>query len=128
MNDLLSDDEATAENERTDTASFSTNTDYTQLDVFERLQKTTTQAFAVKHSGTMFPDVTPYEGSTVAHNISTASKREESKVYHSDWTHRREESTRGAQSNYTQQDVFERLQKTTTEAYAKKTNRTKREP
>lgn len=84
--------------------SHSVYSDYTQLDVFERLQKTTTQAFAVKHgitSDIVSPVTVPNlsSGTRVAPNDPKRSSARE--------------------------EVFERLTKTTTEAFAKKVNKGK---
>lgn len=83
--------------------SHSVYEDYTQLNVFERLQKTTTQAYAVKQS--VFHDLPTSGGSHVGSSSSTATGHDDPKP-----------------SNYTKLDVFERLQRTTTEAFNKKKN------
>jgi hypothetical protein len=91
--------------------------DYTQQDVFQRLQTTTTQSYAVKHNNPLArpsiehaaPVVTTEE--TEEHDRANTSPTTESQVKHTD------------HSEYFRQNVFERLQKTTTQAYAKKRNR-----
>lgn len=91
--------------------------DYTQQDVFQRLQTTTTQSYAVKHNNPparssieyAAPAVTTEE--TEEQDRASTSPTPESSIIHTDL------------SEYCQQNVFERLQKTTTQAYAKKTNR-----
>ena len=84
--------------------SHSVYEDYTQVNVFERLQKTTTQAFAVKHIPSQ--DALTNSGSNIGLSISnTTPGHEDTKP-----------------SNYTKLNVFERLQRTTTEAFSKKKN------
>jgi hypothetical protein len=114
LDDLLGTDNDEGENEASNSASLSVYNEYTQLNVFERLQKTTTQAYAVKHGGGLPHDSMLYDGSSPPSGASTGTsvKREE---------------TKNVSSDSTRQDVFERLTKTTTEAYANKANRTKRE-
>jgi hypothetical protein len=82
--------------------------DYKKRDVFERLNKTTTQAYAVKQNTNiaekMLDDIL----------VSSDSSQEEEHPRHEPRFERLEE--------YASQNVFERLQRTTTEAYAKKKN------
>lgn len=91
--------------------------DYTQQDVFERLQRTTTQSYAVKHSHP--PIRSPMEN---AHNTPVVHAEEVEVVYEED-TERSATPTESHvdHSEYYRQNVFERLQKTTTHSYAKKT-------
>lgn len=78
--------------------------DYTQLNVFERLQKTTTHAFAVKHTASQDSLTSSVSNLGVSIN-STTPGHEDTKP-----------------SSYTKLNVFERLQRTTTEAFSKKKN------
>jgi len=99
LDDLLSSEER--ETNPNDSSSHSLYSDYTQLNMFEGLQKTTTQAYAVKHGGGVGNDaavhhVTPPPSGNLA---GVPARREGSE----------------------HESVFERLTKTTTEAYAKKT-------
>lgn len=79
------------------------------LDVFERLNKTTTQAYAVKQ------------------HVNIAEKMLDDLLDETDSHEEEEEEPTKAEKHferveaYTQQNVFERLQKTTTRAYAVKT-------
>jgi hypothetical protein len=129
LDDLLESDNDPLEKQMEQTAGAAPrlSLEYTQQDVFERLQKTTTQSYAVKHNGTMLPDydvrgdfafssATVQEPALPDKDLSSSSVQSEPLKQESN-TH----------SDYTSQDVFERLQKTTTEAYAKKTNRAKRD-
>ncbi|GAX18997.1 kinesin family member 4/21/27 [Fistulifera solaris] len=84
--------------------SHSVYEDYTQLNVFERLQKTTTQAFAVKQTSN-HQEVTT--GGSYGGSTSNATPGQD--------------DTRPS-NNYTKLNVFERLQRTTTEAFSKKKN------
>ena len=105
-------------------------TDYIQQDVFERLQKTTTQAYAVKHNGTLLPDGYHFDEShTHGSKQGGEGKRESKALQHEASTSppSHPPPTRHVQPDYTQQNVFERLQKTTTEAYSKKTSKAKKE-
>ena len=86
--------------------------DYADQDVFERLQQTGTLAYNIKHNGTMFPEQYDTRGSQ-RHEAS-----EEVVVETQGDPPLPERST---SSDYTSQDVFERLQRTTTKAYSKKT-------
>jgi hypothetical protein len=91
--------------------------DYTQQDVFERLQRTTTQSYAVKHSHP--PIRSPTESAHVVPVVHT----EEVEVVLDDTDTKTPATTESSKdhSEYFRQNVFERLQKTTTQAYAKKT-------
>jgi hypothetical protein len=101
---LEGDDGAEASrNESAQHHSHSVYEDYTQLNVFERLQKTTTQAFAVKQTSNQ--EVT--SGGYYGGSSSTATPGQD--------------DTRPS-NNYTKLNVFERLQRTTTEAFSKKKN------
>jgi hypothetical protein len=109
LDNLLEGDKGMTESsgEKHDSVTNSLHAESNQMNVFERLQRTSTQAYAVKHNGSMLPDFSAYYGASPSRpNKPTFGRREEVK---------------GTQSDYIQQDVFERLQKTTTEAYAKKT-------
>lgn len=88
--------------------------DYTQQDVFERLQTTTTQSYAVKHNH-------PPARSLIEHAIPAATTVE-TEVPDTMITKPMPE-IHTDNSEYFRQNVFERLQKTTTKAYAKKTNK-----
>jgi len=90
------------------------------LNVFERLQKTTTQAFAVKHTGTSPPEMSVSDWPASPTRLAVPKPSVLAKFGDT-----KRDEAKGVQSNYTQQDVFERLQKTTTEAYAKKTSKSK---
>ena len=106
---------AVVENAITEQIRPSKVSDYTQQDVFERLQRTTTQSYAVKHSHLPVRSPTEsvqnnpvvYMDEVEVHEDSEiAAPTTESTIDHSE---------------YYRQNVFERLQKTTTQAYAKKT-------
>ena len=92
--------------------------DYTQQDVFERLQTTTTQSYAVKQHAPTARAPSETRQSSGTHDESTVSPRHSVEPSMSSTPIVGE-----ASSDYTKQDVFERLQKTTTQAYAKKTNK-----
>lgn len=112
-------------------------TEYAKQDVFERLQKTTTQAFAVKthHNITSSVDGHSQDESHRWHAHDTgilpsiseqnhrAATETTSSKHESPPSHEPSSATeKNPHSDYMRQDVFERLQRTTTEAYAKKTN------
>jgi hypothetical protein len=82
--------------------------DYSQLDVFDRLSKTTTQAYKEKmHTNIaekLLDDILSDE------DVSLAEHEESTKF----------EPSLERVKEYSSQDVFERLQKTTTEAYKEK--------
>lgn len=100
--------------------------EYTKQDVFERLQRKTTQSYAVKHNGPMVSELeTPYNQSASPNRNLKIDNQVESNIIEVG-EHGSEAEYESASSAYIQQDVFERLQKTTTEAYAKKTNTSKR--
>ncbi len=81
--------------------------EYKELDVFERLNKTTTQAYAVKQhvniAEKMLDDLLEESEATEDHDQNKADEYYQNRI-----------------EAYTQQNVFERLQKTTTMAYAVK--------
>lgn len=101
----------------------SVTVEYTRQDVFERLQKTTTQSYAVKHNGleatpAVAGDATvsvPTEPFSSPDRIST-SKEHSPPVSPEDTV----DGDTVSQNQYATQNVFERLQKTTTEAYKAK--------
>jgi hypothetical protein len=97
--------------------------DYTEKDVFERLQRTATQSYALKHNGTMLPDTSFYDSKGNASSIHDTP--EERKVPLSSEPSTVEATS--SSSDYKKLNVFERLQKTTTEAFAKKTSKAKHE-
>lgn len=124
--DMLLDDLLDSDSERQDSASArdetarSMFTDYTEQDVFERLQRTATQSYALKHNGTMLPDASFYDGRGSASSLHGTP--DERRGVSSAETATGDDSN---SSDYTNLNVFERLQKTTTEAFAKKTNKAK---
>lgn len=85
--------------------------EYKELDVFERLNKTTTQAYAVKQqvniAEKMLDDLLEESEHNDVHDL-----------------HKSDEYYQHRIEAYTQQNVFERLQKTTTMAYAVKHHNT----
>lgn len=95
--------------------------DYAEQDVFERLQKTSTVSYqnrqgdmnwVVHHSS--FSDGVSFDQSEVQTRSSNSSVQDESQSHHNqDDTH----------TAYTRLNVFERLTRTTTEAYAQKVHR-----
>jgi len=103
----------------------SSRSDYVKQNVFDRLQKTTTLAAAVRQnetlhndsrqSGDNLPRISP--NSAAPDNTAHAAAKPEPK--NATVPAPREKKPQTKQS----QNVFERLSKTTTEAYAKKTNR-----
>jgi hypothetical protein len=98
-------------------------TDYTEQDVFERLQRTATQSYALKHNGTMLPDTSFYDSKGSASSIHDSP--EGRKIPLSSEPSMVEATS--SSSVHKKLNVFERLQKTTTEAFAKKTNKAKHE-
>jgi hypothetical protein len=98
-------------------------TDYTEQDVFERLQRTATQSYALKHNGTMLPDTSFYDSKGSASSIHDSPEGRKVTLPSEPST---VEAT-SSSSSYKKLNVFERLQKTTTEAFAKKTNKAKHE-
>ena len=112
--------------------------DYIQQDVFERLQRTTTHAYAVKHLDAHFTDEKDHISPTYS-TRSTKSVDDASPTFSNTRVTTKESSApagftgevpprltgheKAPASDYVSQDVFERLQKTTTEAYAKKSSR-----
>jgi hypothetical protein len=98
--------------------------EYTQKDVFERLQTSTTQSYAVKQNPTIPVVRGPAVSSplrAVSPDMENTGSRNQAEMArpHSDVARSPPGRDR---SVYTQQNVFERLQKTTTQAYAKKTS------
>jgi hypothetical protein len=98
-------------------------TDYTEQDVFERLQRTATESYALKHNGTMLPDTSFYDSKGSA--LSTHDTPEGRKGPLPSEPSMVEDTS--SNSDYKNLNVFQRLQKTTTEAFAKKANRAKHE-
>jgi hypothetical protein len=98
-------------------------TDYTEQDVFERLQRTATQSYALKHNGAVLPDTSFYDanGSTSSVHDTPEGRKGPSQ------SEPPMVQDKSSNSDYTSLNVFERLQKTTTEAFAKKTNKAKHE-
>lgn len=90
--------------------------DYTQQDVFERLQRTTTQSYAVKHSHV--PVRSPMESSNA--HVPVIQTEEVEVTLEDDDRSTTPTESHVDHSEYYRQNVFERLQKTTTQAYAKK--------
>uniref|UniRef100_A0A448ZFH2 Kinesin motor domain-containing protein n=1 Tax=Pseudo-nitzschia multistriata TaxID=183589 RepID=A0A448ZFH2_9STRA len=88
--------------------------DHSQLSVFERLNKTTTQAYKEKVHGNiaekMLDDI-----------LLDEEEHENDDDDNDDESHKFEPRTKRIKE-YASQDVFERLQRTTTEAYASKQN------
>ena len=84
--------------------------DYSQLDVFDRLSKTTTQAYKEKVHTNIAE--TLLDGILSDEDVSLAEHEESAKF----------EPSLERVKEYSHQDVFERLQKTTTEAYKEKVN------
>jgi hypothetical protein len=83
--------------------------EYKGLDVFERLNKTTTQAYAVKQQVNIAEKLL---NELLLESAPESEPHDYSKAeFHTDRV-----------DAYTQQNVFERLQKTTTRAYAEKQN------
>jgi hypothetical protein len=101
----------TEQSDKEPSGSFDRVNEYTQQDVFERLQRTTTQAYAVKHD----------QAETDRDNASSnriISKKPKEKSPASATTSVPPSASFDRVNEYTQQDVFERLQRTTTQAYA----------
>jgi len=127
LDDLLKSDDSNHEHSESTGVARSVSTHYTEQDVFERLQKTTTQSYAVKHNGTLLPEHSGFYGRSTSLPV-VASTNTHEQIHgksppSSTEVHSQDSSSH---SDYTNQNVFERLQKTTTEAYAKKTNKGKR--
>lgn len=107
-------------------------TEYAKQDVFERLQKTTTQAFAVKTLSTVgdgHHNSNDENHRWHSHDMATQATTADQNQRFGSTTNRQESppsqetaADKNSHSNYIRQDVFERLQRTTTEAYAKKAN------
>lgn len=100
--------------------------DYTQQNVFERLQKTTTQSYEVKknpsssrhhtesnHSSPTHSSVVQAPPPALANEPTLITQRSRESL-------RENLSPQENSSTYTSVNVFERLQKTTTQAYAQK--------
>jgi predicted nuclease with TOPRIM domain len=81
--------------------------EYKRLDVFERLNKTTTQAYAVKQN-------TNIAEKMLCDILDSSDQENDNEL------HQKSEPRFERVAEYASQDVFERLQRTTTEAYAKK--------
>lgn len=97
-------------------------TEYAEQDVFERLQRTSTVSYQNRQGAHVMEGSTrPYHPTKDAHNhddtgatlntLETPFQTHTHKEHHDD--------------DYTSQNVFERLQKRSTEAYAKKVNKPK---
>lgn len=126
LDDLLQSDSEQARQAHERATQRANLSEYTQQDVFERLTKTTTAAYAVRHNGTMLPDahmdhITPTAAATRTGGTAGTLKDEGSAAT--------APTTSGShdRAEYTSQDVFERLTKTTTEAYAKRTTAARHE-
>jgi hypothetical protein len=87
---------------------------YTEQDVFERLQRTATQSYALKHNTPDASEVPGREGAVGRKSSDNISERSADLVDNQVLSHSKK---------YTSQNVFERLQRTTTEAFAQKTNK-----
>jgi hypothetical protein len=116
LDDLLRSDNEMAMQRSDEVKGNRAKADYVQQDVFERLNKTTTQAFAVKQSD---PAKVTHPAPKV--EVQASEKEKDGPLDDS----QRGESTRQhilskTKAEYIQQDVFERLQRTTTHAYAGK--------
>ena len=105
--------------------------EYVKQNVFDRLQKTTTLAAAVRQNETLHHD-SRQSGEILSRNPTGASssdapsqagKQEHKQNMASPLTRGNNDVGRKNSSDKPHKDVFERLAKTTTEAYAKKTNR-----
>lgn len=119
LDDLLESDNERQENGR-GRGESARKTDYTEQDVFERLQRTATHSYALKHNGTMLPDTSFYDGRGSSSIHGTPDERR--------GVPRAEPAADDSlSSGYKRLNVFERLQKTTTEAFAKKTNKGKQD-
>lgn len=96
---------------------------YTKRNVFDRLQKTTTLAAVVRQSETLHQEVR----TDIRTTVSPASSGD-AVVLPKKTDIKRAAATSSAvtseRSDYRKQNVFDRLNKTTTETYAKKANRT----
>jgi hypothetical protein len=97
-----------------DPSAHSKLNDYTQQDVFERLNKTTTQAYAVKQNKNIAEDMLDH----ILDEDSSSKLQGSSSKLESQSNHARFERV----DEYAQRNVFERLQHTTTQAYATKQN------
>jgi len=88
--------------------------EYSRLDVFERLNKTTTQAYKEK--------VHTNIAEKMLDDILLDNKVSDEEEIDCEEENSRAEPQFERLKEYTKEDVFERLQRTTTEAYAKKKN------
>lgn len=88
--------------------------DYAEQDVFERLQRTSTVSYLNRHTVGTGSDVLPTDPLNHGRSGMAIQPSDDGAQMLDD-----------LQTPYTRQNVFERLQKTTTEAYAKKRNRPK---
>merc|ERR1711865_1186134 len=88
--------------------------EYSRLDVFERLNKTTTQAYKEK--------VHTNIAEKMLDDILLDNKVSDEEVIDCEEENSRTEPQFDRLKEYAKEDVFERLQRTTTEAYAKKKN------
>jgi hypothetical protein len=114
---LQSDSEARNSNNDCGTrGSAGGKSDYTQQDVFERLQRNVTQAYAVKHNGTLLPD----GPQAFVDDRRLQQRLAEAAAAATASTTMPAPTVPSRDSGYTELDVFERLQNTTTEAYAQK--------
>ncbi len=97
--------------------------DYTQQNVFERLQKTTTQSYEVKKNTSSTRSHTDQNNSSPTHSSSSTqgpSSALATEVASTSQRSRESSHLSSQENNYATLNVFERLQKTTTQAYAQK--------
>jgi hypothetical protein len=105
---------------RDGSASRSAYTEYASQNVFERLQKTTTHSYAVRQNEKVFSEMNSND-ETRSKEAPTSPKADVKRAA----VPTREAVVTDIHTDYMDQDVFERLQKTSTEAYAQKAaNRT----
>eukprot|EP00978_Attheya_sp_CCMP212_P000418 scaffold848_cov54-Attheya_sp.AAC.4 len=120
-----------------ETPSKSNMSEYTQQDVFERLQRTTTKAYTEKHRFDILAANSDHQSNNSndppKKPISSNEYREPTLVIESSdaispWDKNAingnnsgsETPSKSSMSEYTQQEVFERLQRMTTKAYTEK--------
>eukprot|EP00978_Attheya_sp_CCMP212_P030131 scaffold109809_cov53-Attheya_sp.AAC.1 len=119
-----------------ETPSKSSTSEYTQQDVYERLQRTTTKAYTEKHRFDILAANSDHQSNNTndpPKKPSSSEPREPTLVIESSdaiTPHDKntidgdnsgsETPSKSSMSEYTQQDVFERLQRTTTKAYTEK--------
>ena len=126
----VKDDEIGASESSADRAiAHAFRSEYVKQNVFDRLQKTTTLAAAVRQNETLHNEsrasnessTRNAQSSSASDGVSHVVKLEQKSAVlaHS----KGHEIGRKGSSDKSNEDVFERLSKTTTEAYAKKTNR-----